>query len=542
MAKDDDDHHAHGRAGRKGSKRRRAVRQLQKRNHQLGRELEKAGWDRTKICNELGAEIRKLRLRSDRYKLEKKDMRQRVKELEQRRSDKATYSHTSPSSKSLRKPSLPAETTGRAAQPGSERSNRHSRLGGDSQIKTSRREITRSQQDLRGLKREKNVLEESIKSFNHELSELHVELSEFHNVCLERKTEFQDQEAQQAHLSSKLELQAALDEANALVQETHERMQKTIDRQRQQLDLWELITGIGPVYPIPESPRQSSKQDVPAHFTEATYADLKCKVHENLYIDTESHKRMRSSEELSFPELNSEILKGVCQYTTIAQNEVLRVASRGGLINPLHFEVDRSGIVTINELGLKRVALFHKHKSQVALIQHWRDQMRTEASNLVRSILESSGLDVWGDESVLPLQQKLAKGGEATPQDLIYYIKEIEGHVGEKVDTVAQFLQSVNAIKHNPLLFGDLVKGLGHVKPLFSSYSGHKLAPKLQNLLGCKRHETPLLCKDAIHHLRQLNGGYQHLFRVTNELEVRTKMPGHYLAPTAPMDDLEFGL
>jgi hypothetical protein len=111
-------------------------------------------------------------------------------------------------------------------------------------------------------------------------------------------------------------------------------------------------------------------------------AGLKRKMEADLY---EPNKKMRHSLDIDLSKLSKQ---SAAEYTRMVNTEVFRVAGRAGLINPVHFNVKKNGIVSLTDIALRNVNVAYKFKTYEEGAAFWRSEKATELSTQLRDILQ----------------------------------------------------------------------------------------------------------------------------------------------------------
>lgn len=184
-------------------------------------------------------------------------------------------------------------------------------------------------------------------------------------------------------------------------------------------------------------------------FNEMSRSSLKRKVEQDFFHGSESNKKMRPSTEVNHSSLDDPSPKGISQYTSIASNEVLRIAGTGGLINPMHFDVAKTGAIALTKLGLERAILFSTFKSQPDLVQSWTKKKAAKMSNKVRKPIEKDGFFICGHPALLELKRGLQNGREMDPGSLVDALNDMSAQTSpmrEKlVECIAEFKTGLDA-------------------------------------------------------------------------------------------------
>lgn len=271
-------------------------------------------------------------------------------------------------------------------------------------------------------------------------------------------------------------------------------------------------------------------------FNEMSRSSLKRKVEQDFFHGSGSNKKMRPSTEVNHSSLDDLSLRGISQYTSIASNEVLRIAGTGGLINPMHFDVTKTGAIALTKLGLERATLFSTFKSQPNLIRSWTKKKATEMSNKVRKLMDKGGFFLCGHLALLELKKGLQNGGELDPGSLVDALNEMSAQtfqMREKlVEYIAEFKTGLdaewteeNTMKLKPFLIF-----------LYAKYDDRQLGLNTKFLLADMRIGAPR--ERMLQHIQHIANSYHRLVCVSEDVRIESRIPGHYLVPTAPWESV----
>ncbi|KAH7162193.1 hypothetical protein B0J13DRAFT_633082 [Dactylonectria estremocensis] len=265
-------------------------------------------------------------------------------------------------------------------------------------------------------------------------------------------------------------------------------------------------------------------------------ADLKQKVEGDLFTTDGRKKKMKPSTEVYQPALENPCLEGIKRYTSIAHNEVLRVAATGGLLNPVHFDVTKTGTIAITKLGLEKAALYTKHVSKPVLIENWESEKAAEMSQLVRRLMDKGGFFDCGHVSVQRLSFGLRFDRIMESKALI----EALHNVNKKTLPVRLKLKEC---------YDDLKITM---KDEWTPENSAKLKPLLLSLYHTEQNElsfeTKYRLSDTqsgiprmmlIEHISMILNNYHSLISAANTVKKNSRIPDHHLAPCAPRPVLE---
>ncbi|VUC20927.1 unnamed protein product [Clonostachys rosea] len=235
--------------------------------------------------------------------------------------------------------------------------------------------------ELEALQSDKR-LNESISELTEKFNELQAEYQNASEEQYQQLLDKNDRAAIKSHLTASLDLHEAKEEIEDLKAE--------LDVHNQALDLVGVAEGD---WDFGERTLGKEGGLIPAEFIRTSFLGTKRKLEEEMYaIDQLGNKRLRTTTPMRFKGLSNKHLDEVCCFVSTAQNEVLRVAAKGGLTNPLHFNVTSRGILGIIPLGMERIYLFHRFKSEPKLIDDWKLAKGEKFSEAVRDTIVETTL------------------------------------------------------------------------------------------------------------------------------------------------------
>lgn len=270
---------------------------------------------------------------------------------------------------------------------------------------------------------------------------------------------------------------------------------------------------------------------VPTQFRRTTFTSVKRKALEELYEEQGAEKRMRPTEELHSPSLKAKSLEGVCNYYLTAQCEVLREAGRGGLINPIHFDITKFGLLCISKFGLERIKVYQECGSQAAMSEQFTKAQDATLSTAVRGVLHKYDFFKYGHRSVFPLQEKMQQQEYldlpvATLKDLVV---EIEKCTRKEVESVRDIATRIAKIPQHRLHEIRMNEVMPLMISLSGSYQDKTLKPGQSNLIK----DQGLFSGQLERVLRSTVAGYKALYVILRQIQSLDPVPGHYFAPTA---------
>ena len=133
------------------------------------------------------------------------------------------------------------------------------------------------------------------------------------------------------------------------------------------------------------------------------------------------------------------ILPEASQLLFRAHANVLSHAASGGLINPLHFRIKKSGMVGLTQAGFDRAALFRRRPSRTALVEEYIERIRGEMCDKVRNHMEAADFFTKGHGSLLPLRDGLADGKLMDVGNLVECLRDVMMHTGSLCDALDAF-------------------------------------------------------------------------------------------------------
>ncbi|KAF5631448.1 hypothetical protein F52700_6851 [Fusarium sp. NRRL 52700] len=113
------------------------------------------------------------------------------------------------------------------------------------------------------------------------------------------------------------------------------------------------------------------------------------------------------------------------KYMALLHNEVLHVACKASLGNPMDFDVRSDGIVSLSKTALRKIEVNYKFKTYLEAVAQWRQQKGTELTEELRRLMNKYNFFVAGHRSLLYLVQLLKQGEDVTPGNL-YELTEIQ--------------------------------------------------------------------------------------------------------------------
>lgn len=370
-------------------------------------------------------------------------------------------------------------------------------------------------QSIDDLKEEKASLNESIKKKQNKILEMGMEIRDFSD------RQYQGQLLER--LQNELEKARVLMSENVELRDNPEVLEAEIGSASENEVSDELNLRV-------------SGEDLLNKLNEMSRSSLKRKVEHDLFHDSGSNKRMRPSTEVDYSSFEDPSLKGITQYNSITHNEVLRIAGTGGLINPMHFDVTKTGTIALTKLGLERANLFATFKSQPDLIRRWTEKKATEISNKVRKLMDKSGFFTCGHIALLELKKGLQDGGEMDPGSLVDALNEMSARTLHMREQLAEYISEFqigleaewteeNTRKLKPFLIS-----------LYSTYDDRQLGFNTKFLLADMRIGAP---RDRmLQHIQRIANSYHSLVCVSEYVRMESRIPGHYLVPTAPWESV----
>lgn len=279
-----------------------------------------------------------------------------------------------------------------------------------------------------------------------------------------------------------------------------------------------------------------SGEDLLNKLNKMSRSSLKRKVEHDLFHDSGSNKRMRPSTEVDYSSFEDPSLKGITQYNSITHSEVLRIAGTGGLINPMHFDVTKTGNIALTKLGLERANLFATFKSQPDLIRSWTEKKATEMSNKVRKLMDKGGFFTCGHSALLELKKGLQDGGEMDPGSLVDALNEMGAQTLHMREQLAEYISEFKTGLEAEWTEENTRKLKPFLISLYSKYDDRQLAFNTKFLLADMRIGAPR--ERMLWHIQDIANCYQSLVCVSEHVRIESRIPGHYLVPTAPWESV----
>ncbi|CAG9941548.1 unnamed protein product [Clonostachys rosea f. rosea IK726] len=273
---------------------------------------------------------------------------------------------------------------------------------------------------------------------------------------------------------------------------------------------------------------------IPAQFIGTSYLGTKRKVEEEMYAtDQLGNKRLRTTDSMAFEGLSDGNLDGVCSFVSTAQNEVLRVAAKGGLINHLHFKITARGILGITPLGMERIDLFHRSKTEPKLIEDWESNRGAEFSNMVREIITESRFQDHSHPSLHYLAKQLEDGRDLSMGNLRKHLIAMEFETKDDVTKLEAYVKEMNRTQLNGRRNGKVDKKdlLAILRRISRSPIDGSVRPYVRMIQG---DEGLRMAFAFIGELEKIVNGYHALYAASVKIESSIKVPTHYFAPAAP--------
>ncbi|CAH0003992.1 unnamed protein product [Clonostachys byssicola] len=272
---------------------------------------------------------------------------------------------------------------------------------------------------------------------------------------------------------------------------------------------------------------------IPAQFIGTSYDGTKRKVEEEMYADDErGNKKLRTTDSMEFGGLSDANLNGVCQFVSIAQNEVLRVAAKGGLINHLYFKITPRGILGITPIGMERIDLFHRSKTEPKLIEDWKLARGAEFSKKVRKIITESGFQNHSHPSLHCLAEELEDEG-LSMDTLRSKLVSLESQTRNDVERLEAYVKELTRIQRNGRQNGQVDKEdlLAILRRISRPATDGSVRPLIKIIEGAEG-----LCEAFrfLGELEKIVDGYRALYAASEKMEDSIEFPAHQFAPAAP--------
>lgn len=273
---------------------------------------------------------------------------------------------------------------------------------------------------------------------------------------------------------------------------------------------------------------------IPAQFIGTSYLGTKRKVEEEMYAtDQLGNKRLRTTDSMAFEGLSDGNLDGVCSFVSTAQNEVLRVAAKGGLINHLHFKITPRGILGMTPLGMERIDLFHRSKTEPKLIEDWKSTRGAEFSKQVRGIITESRFQDNSHPSLHYLAKQLEDGRNLSMGTLREHLIAVESETKEDVTKLNAYISELNKTRLNGRRNGKVDKNdlLKILRRISRSQIDGSVRPYVRMIEG---DEGLRMAFAFLGELEKIVKGYHALYAASAKMENSIDFPAHHFAPSAP--------
>ncbi|CAH0015707.1 unnamed protein product [Clonostachys rhizophaga] len=275
---------------------------------------------------------------------------------------------------------------------------------------------------------------------------------------------------------------------------------------------------------------------IPAQFIGTSYLGTKRKVEEEMYAtDQLGNKRLRTTDSMAFEGLSDGNLDGVCSFVSTAQNEVLRVAAKGGLINHLHFKITPRGILGITPLGMETIDRFHWSKTEPQLIEDWESTRGAEFSKKVREIITESRFQDHSHPSLHYLAKQLEDGRNLSMGTLRDHLASVESETKDDVTRLNFYINELNRThltgRRNRVDKEDLLEVLGRISPSLVDGSMRPYVRMIEGDQGLR------MAFAFLGELEKITKGYRALYTASANIGDSIEFPTHHFAPAAPRID-----
>ncbi|CAH0036363.1 unnamed protein product, partial [Clonostachys solani] len=285
--------------------------------------------------------------------------------------------------------------------------------------------------DIEALQRDKKGLEKSVTSLTSQIEQLQAQKDLASEEEYESLLEKHERVAKELYLTAHFTVHD--------LKEENEDLKAELDMHNEILGLTEEDRNFG------ERTLGQKGSQIPAQFIGTSYVGTKRKVEEEMYAtDQLGNKRLRTTDSMVFEGLSDKNLDGVCCFVSTAQNEVLRVAAKGGLINHLHFNITPRGILGITPLGMERIDLFHRFKSEPKLLADWKSTRGAQFSKEVRQIINESGFQDHSHPSLYYLVKQLEDGRDLSVEVLREHLMAMESYTKDDVKKLRAYIKELN--------------------------------------------------------------------------------------------------
>ncbi|KAL4726012.1 hypothetical protein ACLX1H_006688 [Fusarium chlamydosporum] len=262
----------------------------------------------------------------------------------------------------------------------------------------------------------------------------------------------------------------------------------------------------------------SAQEDSSAHESLGREA-LKRKMDVNLYLP---NKKMRLS---PFYDLGSLSKQHAAQYVKMVNTEILRVAGRSGLLNPLVFDVNKAGIISFTELGLRKVNSIYKFKTYAEVAAYWRKEKGVELSAQLREIMDKYNFWDQGHRTTKCFRDGLIRRENMTPGDIYESLTEVM--IGAKNDlaNLDATLARLKATKSLPT--AELMEHLQlFATELYADYKTRRLNGRAK--VAWSEMFDHIQTPEAIYKFfKNISDGYHELIRFRATVLEAGKIPNH---------------
>ncbi|KLP08158.1 uncharacterized protein Y057_11701 [Fusarium fujikuroi] len=241
-------------------------------------------------------------------------------------------------------------------------------------------------------------------------------------------------------------------------------------------------------------------------------------------------KKMKSSSEI---DLNMDSLSGKDKekYMVLLHNEVLHVACKANLANPMDFDVRSDGIISLSKTALRKIDVNYKFKTYPEAVAQWRQQKGSELTEDLRRLMNKFNFFVAGHRSLLSLVQLLKQGEDITPGNLYEELTEVQDRTQGTVVQLDAVISTLDQRYRGSTDFRDAIAGAQRrATSLYSDYKTGRLIGAAYVAWKPLMEGEAKVARDVVDFIQPISRGYHALYRFREQIVERSKLPAEYAA------------